>query len=247
MSFAQSGDALLFMVTIPVLAALFLGRNGGWITLILVMLTLTAFAVTYIFGYLSPPSELATNLNSWTARITLFLMVSLALVLPQSHLFKFLVAALCQRSQAQASLQKLNRELDQRVKERTTELQTALDNIKTLKGMIPICVNCKKVHEDKTFWQDVEIYVSEHSEAKFSHGVCPDCMQELYPEQYEILEKRKQDILAALTELGQADLSEIASVIGVSENIALNRLRNMEEAGEVKRIEENEESFFRLP
>ena len=62
------------------------------------------------------------------------------------------------------------------------ELQEAMEKIKTLKGIVPICANCKKIRNDKGFWQQVEVYVHEHSEAEFSHGICPQCFRELYPE-----------------------------------------------------------------
>lgn len=62
------------------------------------------------------------------------------------------------------------------------ELKEALDHIKTLRGIVPICANCKKIRDDKGFWQQVEIYVHNHTEAEFSHGICPDCMVKLYPE-----------------------------------------------------------------
>ncbi len=61
-------------------------------------------------------------------------------------------------------------------------LQDALAEIKTLRGLISICSSCKKVRDDKGFWTQVEAYVSEHTEAEFSHGICPDCMKKLYPE-----------------------------------------------------------------
>lgn len=61
-------------------------------------------------------------------------------------------------------------------------LQEALDKVKTLSGMLPICARCKKVRKDDGYWEQIERYVSEHSEAVFSHGLCPDCMRELYPE-----------------------------------------------------------------
>jgi AmiR/NasT family two-component response regulator len=63
------------------------------------------------------------------------------------------------------------------------ELQTALDNVKVLKGLIPICAGCKKVRDDRGFWQQVERYISEHSDAKFSHGLCPECVKEYFPGQ----------------------------------------------------------------
>ncbi|GAB4439330.1 MAG: hypothetical protein Kow0031_21190 [Anaerolineae bacterium] len=61
-----------------------------------------------------------------------------------------------------------------------TELQDALAHIKTLRGLLPICANCKRIRDDDGQWQRVEEYVREHSEADFSHGICPDCMGELY-------------------------------------------------------------------
>lgn len=61
------------------------------------------------------------------------------------------------------------------------ELQTALADVKTLSGLLPICANCKKIRDDQGYWKQIESFMSEHSEAKFSHAICPDCMKELYP------------------------------------------------------------------
>ena len=62
------------------------------------------------------------------------------------------------------------------------ELQTALGNIKQLKGLLPICASCKKIRDDQGYWKQVEEYLAEHSDAIFSHGLCPDCIKRLYPE-----------------------------------------------------------------
>jgi len=59
------------------------------------------------------------------------------------------------------------------------ELHSALDEVKTLRGIVPICASCKKIRDDKGFWQQVEVYVSAHSEAMFSHGSCPECTEKL--------------------------------------------------------------------
>lgn len=64
------------------------------------------------------------------------------------------------------------------------ELQDSLDNIKTLKGLVPICASCKKIRDDKGYWQQVEVYVSQHTEADFSHGLCDECAHKLYPEYF---------------------------------------------------------------
>ena len=61
------------------------------------------------------------------------------------------------------------------------ELQDALGKIKVLRGLLPICSSCKKVRDDNGYWNKIEVYISEHSEAEFSHGVCPDCLKKLYP------------------------------------------------------------------
>jgi PAS domain S-box-containing protein len=62
------------------------------------------------------------------------------------------------------------------------QLQDALANIKTLRGLLPICASCKKVRDDKGYWNQIESFVRDHSEAEFSHGICPDCMNKLYPD-----------------------------------------------------------------
>jgi len=62
------------------------------------------------------------------------------------------------------------------------ELTAAMANIKTLKGLLPICASCKKIRNDKGYWQQVEGYLAEHADIQFSHGICPACMEKLYPE-----------------------------------------------------------------
>jgi CheY-like chemotaxis protein len=68
--------------------------------------------------------------------------------------------------------------------ERNEELQKALAKIKTLSGLLPICASCKKIRDDQGYWTQLEYYISEHSEAEFTHGCCPECMKKLYPEMY---------------------------------------------------------------
>lgn len=63
-----------------------------------------------------------------------------------------------------------------------TELTDALSQVKSLSGLIPICASCKSVRDDEGYWQRIEQYLSEHSEALFSHGICPQCVDKLYPE-----------------------------------------------------------------
>ena len=63
-----------------------------------------------------------------------------------------------------------------------SELRQALSEVKALSGLLPICASCKKIRDDKGYWSQIESYISDHSEAQFSHGICPDCMKKLYPD-----------------------------------------------------------------
>jgi CheY-like chemotaxis protein len=78
-------------------------------------------------------------------------------------------------------LRRLNAELEAR----NQELQEALARVKTLRGLLPICASCKKIRDDQGYWQQVEVYLRQHSEAQFSHGICPDCAKKLYPQLFE--------------------------------------------------------------
>lgn len=65
------------------------------------------------------------------------------------------------------------------------ELKTALDQVKQLSGLLPICASCKKIRDDNGYWNQIESYIRDHSEAEFSHGLCPDCARQLYPEVFK--------------------------------------------------------------
>jgi len=62
------------------------------------------------------------------------------------------------------------------------DLRGALAKVKSLSGLLTICAGCKKIRDDGGYWKQVEGYIQEHSEARFSHGMCPDCIKKYYPE-----------------------------------------------------------------
>ncbi len=64
--------------------------------------------------------------------------------------------------------------------EKVTELEAILKKVQQLEGIIPICMHCKKIRSDKDYWQQVEQFLSDHSQARFSHGICPECVKEHY-------------------------------------------------------------------
>ena len=78
-------------------------------------------------------------------------------------------------------------ELQETLAARIEELGQALEEIKTLRGILPICASCKKIRDDQGYWQQVEVYVHDHTDAQFSHGLCPECIRKLYPDMDEEL------------------------------------------------------------
>jgi len=91
-------------------------------------------------------------------------------------------------------MSRLNNELANMMRElhrKNKELQEANEKIKTLRGLLPICANCKKVRDDDGYWTQIETYISQHSEAQFSHSLCQDCMQQLYPKVYSNIQQKK--------------------------------------------------------
>lgn len=87
-----------------------------------------------------------------------------------------------------ASNKNLNREIKARIRSEKKqeilikELQSALANVKTLRGLLPICSHCKKIRDDKGYWNRIETYIQARSEAEFSHSICKECAKKLYPD-----------------------------------------------------------------
>ncbi|MBN2654883.1 MAG: DUF3365 domain-containing protein [Nitrospirae bacterium] len=100
-----------------------------------------------------------------------------------------------------SELTELNKSLNKEIAERNIiekerqdliqELSTALFSVKALKGMLPICASCKKIRDDKGYWEEVASYISKHSDASFTHGICPDCLKKAYKDMKKL---KKPDI-----------------------------------------------------
>jgi CheY-like chemotaxis protein len=76
-------------------------------------------------------------------------------------------------------------ELQSKLAERVYELEMALSQVKQLQGLLPICCYCKKIRDDSNYWQQVEAYLSKHANARFSHGICPDCYENIVVKELE--------------------------------------------------------------
>ena len=105
-----------------------------------------------------------------------------------------------------SALKLWNEQLEERVREKTTsltneieerkrseaererlirQLEEALANVKQLKGLLPICASCKRIRDDRGYWNQIEEYIRKHTEAEFTHGLCPECARKLYPDLYQ--------------------------------------------------------------
>ena len=73
-------------------------------------------------------------------------------------------------------------ELREALEKRVIELEDAMAHIRTLQGVLPICMHCHRIRDDQESWQRLEQYLEEHSEAQFSHGLCPECLEKHYPD-----------------------------------------------------------------
>lgn len=74
-------------------------------------------------------------------------------------------------------------EMQEKLEARNVQLRQAIEHIKTLQGIVPICSFCKKIRNDTGYWDQVEVYVENHSNAEFSHSICPECMEVHYPDE----------------------------------------------------------------
>jgi len=84
-------------------------------------------------------------------------------------------------------------ELQGALAQRVRELEEAISRVKTLQGLLPICSYCKKIRNDGNYWQQVEAYISDHSEAQFSHGICPECYARIVQPELDRLHAPAED------------------------------------------------------
>lgn len=89
------------------------------------------------------------------------------------------------------NIEELNATLEDKVAERTKELEISLSKVKVLSGLLPICASCKKIRDDQGYWAQIEDYIGKYSDVEFSHSICPDCVEKLYPEIADKIKDKK--------------------------------------------------------
>lgn len=157
-------------------------------------LTLTASVMTLYGGLLF--FEYFEGREGFQLQYEIFLFVIFGILLTWFASFGGFVSGLRKRLSDQnheikTSHDKIRFEMDERKKveaEREKvieELKHTLAKIRTLTGLLPICASCKKIRDDKGYWNQIESYISSHSEAEFSHGICPECAKKLYGDLYD--------------------------------------------------------------
>ena len=148
------------------------------------LLTLTVFipamSALFLLEYLYP--ELIIGYDTIGHR---FLDVYLTFLISTAVIFAIITLILQSHDNEKRQLGETNRLLKEKMEllNRTnSDLEKALVEVKTLSGLLPICATCKKIRDDKGYWNQIEGYIQKYSDAQFSHSVCPDCSKKLYPD-----------------------------------------------------------------
>ena len=152
--------------------------------LALVACVMFTFAAVLLLQYIRFP-------ETFRVKYELSVFAIFGIVLTWFAFFGGFVSSLKRRLKNQhAALERINKEMQLEMEERIRvqdekdwlimELKDAMSNVKTLGGLLPICASCKKIRDDKGYWNQIESYLRKHSELEFSHGVCPDCAKKIY-------------------------------------------------------------------
>jgi len=154
--------ALFWLFPLPLIMFFFLERTEAVVSVILfICIAIILLVYPSLFGTFDYGLDIGFRFL-----LSLFFITIIAYGLESSR-YRFSI--LLKRSNTKLISQKEN-------------LEAALSKIKTLSGMLPICSHCKKIRDDKGYWNQVESYIHEHTDAEFSHGICPDCAKKYYPE-----------------------------------------------------------------
>jgi signal transduction histidine kinase len=136
--------------------------------------------------------DIEREITSVTRKFTTISLVILGLVvLVSAYIINQGMQTTRMRKKAEDDLKKHHEQLEITVIERTAELEKALSEVKQLSGLLPICASCKKIRDTQGYWNQIEAYIRDHSEAEFTHSICEECAEKLYPGFSNINNKRK--------------------------------------------------------
>lgn len=159
-------SAVVWVLSYPVAAIFLLGaRKGLYMCLVMLVGFLSIFMLQDTFLV---AGEYALHFQ--IRLVAVYIVITLIALITEELRKRIHVKLRTSNAEKEEAINKLNK---------------SIEEIRTLQGIIPICLNCKKIRDDKGYWQGVEEYVQHRTHARFSHALCPDCLKELYPEYAE--------------------------------------------------------------
>jgi len=173
-NFGMLAGTVFIFPTVAVLVALFYSVRTTIVFLVVLILFYMFMAMGFCSGlltYATSPEFLMVSYSHWFVYVIclgVFFAVSCLTILDYRKAMGLLISEM--RHQRD-ELAKTNE-----------DLLSALADVNRLSGLLPICSSCKKIRDDKGYWNQLESYIQEHSEAEFSHGICPECSKKLYPD-----------------------------------------------------------------
>ena len=164
-NFALSGSGFPFLLISVLIAVVFLGvKKAVWISTLYVLITLI-IGLLFIKGIVVPTiitEGYHTHFTSWLSALVSFSIITGLTIIIIGNIGQLLASKLTE------------------VEKTNAELKRALEEIKTLRGIFPICSHCKKIRDDEGYWKQLEAYFQEHSEVKFTHSICRECAKKYY-------------------------------------------------------------------
>lgn len=134
-------------------------------------------------GYVFVVLDISEQEEKLRSRIVFILLISGAMIILSFLILSSSYGSLVQKIvDLNKALEQSNQDLESQVEQRTKKLQKALDEVKTLEGILPLCSFCKKIRNDKDEWEEVDVYIYSHSQAGITHSICPECVKIHYPD-----------------------------------------------------------------
>ncbi len=191
------------LVSVCTFSAILFGMKGALRSFIAVALTLVAFQL-FLMDQFAIAGSIRLAPLRFAAWAVWVLLLSALSSISAAIMFKGLEQAVADERQLKDSLEQIvshrtsvlnetnarlheentrRKAAEEEKEKRIKELQQALSEIKTLRGLLPICASCKRIRDDAGYWQEIEYYLYAHTTAELTHAICPDCLKRLYPEE----------------------------------------------------------------
>lgn len=161
-------------------AGMALGLRGGIVCAVFYSVAIATIAYLWMCGYLTFPGDV----REYILLPTVWALLSVAFIITTAVFFVSATISFKRLKELVGTVNSQKQEIEDRATELTKtnrELEAALKEVKTLSGLLPICSHCKKVRDDKGYWNQIESYLQEHSQAELTHGICPECARAHYP------------------------------------------------------------------